>query len=90
VSQADWGNSRTRTGRTCHILYNEHGRFLNIMINKRVVSFIVVALFLVTVSAHAQGGCADSPEAPTDILLLVGTVGLFQGSRLFQRLRKRG
>jgi XrtJ-associated TM-motif-TM protein len=60
------------------------------MINKRIVSFVVVALFLVTISAHAQGGCEDSPEAPTDILLLVGTVGLFQGSRLFQWLRKRG
>jgi XrtJ-associated TM-motif-TM protein len=59
------------------------------MNDKRSILVIAVLLFLATVSAHAQSGCADSPEAPTDILLLVGTVGLFHGSRLFQKLRKR-
>jgi XrtJ-associated TM-motif-TM protein len=58
------------------------------MKNMRTYSLFAVLLLLVTVSAHAQQGCTDSPEAPTDILMLVGAVGLFQGSRLFQRLRR--
>ncbi len=54
----------------------------------RVSALFAVVLLLATLSAHAQHGCTDSPEAPTDVLMLVGAVGLFQGSRLFQRLRK--
>jgi len=42
-----------------------------------------------TVSLHAQGGCFDSPEAPTDVLLLVGSAGMFYGSSLLMKaLRK--
>lgn len=43
-------------------------------------SFLVVgaALFLaVALPLHAQGGCSDSPEAPTAILALAGSAGAF-------------
>ncbi len=50
---------------------------------------VAVIAFSVARSAHAQSGCTDSPEAPTDILLLVGAVGVFQGQRVIQWLRKR-
>jgi XrtJ-associated TM-motif-TM protein len=60
------------------------------MRNISICALTAVVFLLVTASAHAQGGCADSPEAPTDILLLVGTIGVFQGSRLAQKFRKRG
>jgi XrtJ-associated TM-motif-TM protein len=55
----------------------------------RISTVIAVVMFAMVLSAHAQGGCTDSPEAPTDILLIVGAVGVFQGSRLVQWLRKR-
>lgn len=51
---------------------------------------IVMLLFLRATSLHAQSGCTDSPEAPTDILLLVGAVGLAKGpaiAKLFRRGR---
>jgi XrtJ-associated TM-motif-TM protein len=40
---------------------------------------IVVAVFLVAAAMplHAQSGCGDSPEAPTAILALVGSVSAF-------------
>jgi len=52
-------------------------------------SMMVAVLLIAAASAHAQSGCLDSPEAPTDILLLVGAVGIFHGSRLAQKFRKR-
>jgi XrtJ-associated TM-motif-TM protein len=55
----------------------------------RTCTVIATVLFAFALSAHAQGGCLDSPEAPTDVLLVVGAVGVFQGSRLLQWLRKR-
>jgi len=33
--------------------------------------------FAVALPLHAQGGCDDSPEAPTAILALVGSAGAF-------------
>jgi XrtJ-associated TM-motif-TM protein len=56
-----------------------------------------ISLFLLTVmvflctatSLHAQSGCTDSPEAPTDVLLLVGAVGLTKGSAIVKWLRQR-
>jgi len=48
-----------------------------------------LALALGTASLHAQSGCFDSPEAPTDVLLLVGSAGMFYGSSfLMKALRK--
>lgn len=34
-------------------------------------------LFAVALPLHAQTGCADSPENPTAILAVVGSVGAF-------------
>ena len=49
-------------------------------------------LLLATTSLHAQSGCVDSPEAPTDVLMLVGSAGMFCGSSVLMNLvrRKRG
>jgi XrtJ-associated TM-motif-TM protein len=46
-------------------------------------------LLLATTSAHAQGGCTDSPEAPTDVLMLVGSAGMFYGSSVLMNLIRR-
>jgi XrtJ-associated TM-motif-TM protein len=35
------------------------------------------ALLFVALPLHAQGGCVQSPENPTVILALVGSVGAF-------------
>lgn len=35
-------------------------------------------------------GCFDSPEAPTNVLLMVGSIGMAYGSSLWLRLRGRG
>jgi XrtJ-associated TM-motif-TM protein len=52
----------------------------------------VLTLLAVPVVMHAQGGCVDSPEAPTDVLMLVGTVGMIFGSsftmKMVRKLRK--
>jgi XrtJ-associated TM-motif-TM protein len=42
-------------------------------------SWMTMAFILVTASLHAQGGCTDSPEAPTLVLMVVGAVGLSAG-----------
>ncbi len=53
-------------------------------------------LLCAAVRLHAQGpviingsGCVDSPEAPTDVLLVVGTIGMFYGSSLISKLRRK-
>jgi XrtJ-associated TM-motif-TM protein len=46
----------------------------------------VLVLLLGTISAHAQGGCFDSPEAPTDVLMFVGSAGMFYGSSVLMKL----
>ena len=35
------------------------------------------------------GGCVDSPEASTIILMLVGTVGIYVGSMFFARMARK-
>lgn len=55
----------------------------------RNCTVMATVFFALALSAHAQSGCTDSPEAPTDVLLVVGAVGVFQGSRLLQWLHKR-
>lgn len=50
----------------------------------RCIPFAVIAILLLTVPAHAQNGCVDSPEAPTAVLLLVGS-----GAVLFSLLRNK-
>jgi len=55
----------------------------------RNIVFAVLAL-LCCKSLMAQiNGCDDSPEAPTDILLLVGSLGMFYGSSVVMKLRRR-
>jgi len=59
------------------------------MIRFRNIAFCLLAILSVTAVLHAQGGCEDSPEAPTDILMLVGIVGMFYGSSLVLKLIRR-
>jgi XrtJ-associated TM-motif-TM protein len=56
------------------------------------ISFVFVVLLFATVSAHAQTGCTDSPECPTAVLGLVGSVGAFSApwlKKLFRRSHNR-
>jgi XrtJ-associated TM-motif-TM protein len=55
----------------------------------KIFRFVLsTALMFLAVPAvmHAQGGCVDSPEAPTDILLLVGSIGMMYGSSVAMKL----
>lgn len=45
---------------------------------------LAVGILLITCAASAQSGCTDSPECPTAILGLVGSVG----AALYIRLRR--
>ena len=54
----------------------------------RRIPFVAIAILLLTVSAHAQGGCVNSPEAPTAVLLLVGSAGAVC-SRFVSKLVRR-
>ena len=49
--------------------------------------FGTALLFLVTVPAHATGGCVNSPENPTAILAVVGSAGAFFFSRRKLRIK---
>jgi XrtJ-associated TM-motif-TM protein len=59
----------------------------------KTLRFILTTVLLslaVPVVMHAQGGCVDSPEAPTDVLMLVGSIGMMYGSSVaIKLLRKR-
>jgi XrtJ-associated TM-motif-TM protein len=54
--------------------------------NFRFVIFAAFTLLSASSLLYAQGGCTDSPEAPTDILMFVGTVGMFYGSYLLRKV----
>ncbi len=60
------------------------------MIKTRCAVLFVLALLSAAVSVHAQtgggGGCVDSPEAPTALLMLAGFVGVFYGSSVLRRM----
>ncbi len=49
----------------------------------------LAALLSITFTAHAQGGCVNSPENPTVVLALVGSAGALVASAR-ARLRNRG
>jgi XrtJ-associated TM-motif-TM protein len=50
----------------------------------------LIVLFAAVVPAHAQTGCADSPENPTVILALVGSAGaLFTTARARIKMRRK-
>lgn len=61
------------------------------MRNKFLLAAFTVSLFFgATGALHAVGGCNDSPEAPTEILMMVGAAGMFYGSSVLSKLvRKR-
>jgi XrtJ-associated TM-motif-TM protein len=48
----------------------------------RFALFALLAFIAVPTGMYAQGGCVDSPEASTDILMLIGTIGMIYGSSL--------
>jgi XrtJ-associated TM-motif-TM protein len=56
------------------------------MIKRHYSAFSVVALLVFATSLHAQGGCTDSPEAPTVLLMLVGAAGMFYGSSVLRKV----
>ena len=54
------------------------------------ISLLAVLMFLaVPIVMHAQSGCSDSPEAPTDVLMLVGSVGMMYGSLMATKLLRK-
>jgi XrtJ-associated TM-motif-TM protein len=55
---------------------------------QRILFAAIVVLFF-SLRAHAQGGCVDSPEAPTDVLLLVGSTGMIFGSSVVMKALRR-
>jgi XrtJ-associated TM-motif-TM protein len=52
---------------------------------RRAYVFATV-LLLSDVSLHAQHGCIHSPEAPTGVLMLVGSVGMIYGSSWLRKV----
>lgn len=53
------------------------------MIKKSYVVLAALVLLPFATSLYSQtgtgGGCVDSPEAPTALLMLIGSVGIFYG-----------
>jgi XrtJ-associated TM-motif-TM protein len=54
---------------------------------KSAIVFMFCILTFMPFAAHAQSGCSDSPENPTPILALAGSVG-FAAAHLLTRKRK--
>ena len=53
-------------------------------------SLLAALMFLaLPLVMHAQGGCVDSPEAPTDVLMLVGSIGMVYGSSVVMKVLRR-
>ena len=59
------------------------------MIKARYIVLTALTLLFASASLHAQGGCLDSPEAPTDVLMLVGSAGMFYGSSMVMKVLRR-
>jgi XrtJ-associated TM-motif-TM protein len=55
----------------------------------RYVSPALLVFLCVPLVMHAQGGCVDSPEAPTDVLMLVGSIGMVYGSSVAMKILRR-
>ena len=54
------------------------------------VSLLAILMFLaVPAVLHAQSGCSDSPEAPTNVLMLVGTIGMVYGSSVVMKMVRK-
>jgi len=48
------------------------------------IGIIAATLLVIAGTAHAQGGCVDSPECPTPVLAMIGAVGLL-AARWFKK-----
>ena len=59
------------------------------MIKTRYLNPIASVLLLSAASLHAQGGCTDSPEAPTALLMLIGMAGMVYGSSVLRKMLSR-
>lgn len=55
----------------------------------RINLLVILALLALPALMHAQGGCVDSPEAPTDVLMLIGSAGMVFGSSLVMKLARK-
>ena len=56
------------------------------MIKKNILSLSLLLLFsTASLYARPRKGCTLSPEAPTDVLLLVGSIGTFYGSSVVMK-----
>jgi XrtJ-associated TM-motif-TM protein len=55
----------------------------------RINLLVALAFFALPVAMHAQSGCSDSPEAPTDVLMLVGSIGMIYGSSVLTKLLRK-
>lgn len=58
----------------------------------KAIRFVVLAglmFFGVFIMMQAQGGCVDSLEAPTDVLMLVGFVGMIYGSSMVIKMLRK-
>jgi XrtJ-associated TM-motif-TM protein len=55
----------------------------------RSIVFVAIACSVVCQHLSAQGGCLDSPEAPTDVLMGVGVAGMFYGSSIAMKVIRR-
>ena len=71
-----------------------HTRYFEVTYVKNFRFPLLAVLMLLVLPAvmHAQSGCSDSPEAPTDVLMLVGAAGMIFGSsaamKLVRKIRK--
>jgi XrtJ-associated TM-motif-TM protein len=59
------------------------------MIKTRYAVLSAISFLAFATSLHAQGGCVDSPEAPTVLLVLVGSLGMFYGSSALRKVLRR-
>jgi len=55
----------------------------------RINLLVALMFFAIAAVMHAQSGCSDSPEAPTDVLMLVGSVGMMFGSSAVMKLMRK-
>jgi XrtJ-associated TM-motif-TM protein len=55
----------------------------------RSVLFVALACAFACKTMYGQGGCLDSPEAPTDVLMGVGVAGMFYGSSIAMKALRR-
>jgi len=59
------------------------------MVKIRFAILSTLAFLACATSLHAQGGCTDSPEAPTALLMFVGSAGMFYGSFALRKVLGR-